>query len=96
MEFVFVVLFGIALGSFGNVLIFRIPKNISIVMPSSFCPKCKKSLQWRDKIPIFSYVFLRGKSRCCGNQIPFWYCLSEILGGNFCYFLVFIIMEYLG
>ncbi|WP_455949323.1 prepilin peptidase [Helicobacter pullorum] len=86
MEFVFVVLFGIALGSFGNVLIFRIPKNISIVMPSSFCPKCKKSLQWRDKIPIFSYVFLRGKSRCCGNWIPFWYCLSEILGGIFALF----------
>lgn len=81
MEMVFAFVLGAVFGSFGNVLIFRIPQNLSIVLPFSFCPKCERNLRFWDKIPIFSYLVLRGKCRYCGAKIPLWYVLSEVLGG---------------
>ncbi len=86
MEFLFVFVFGVILGSFANVLIYRIPKNLNLYLPFSFCPQCKKTLLWRDKIPLFSYLFLNKKCRHCQSKIPFWYFLSECLGGFFAVF----------
>ncbi|MDY4426858.1 MAG: prepilin peptidase, partial [Helicobacter sp.] len=83
MEIVFTFVLGAIFGSFANVLIFRIPQNMSIVLPFSFCPKCKKNLYFADKIPIVSYLILGGKCRYCNEKIPKWYLLSEVLGGVF-------------
>ncbi|MCL9819393.1 prepilin peptidase [Helicobacter colisuis] len=83
MEIVFTFVLGAIFGSFANVLIFRIPQNMSIVLPFSFCPKCKKNLYFADKIPLISYLILGGKCRYCNEKIPKWYLLSEVLGGVF-------------
>ncbi len=72
------VIFGLVLGSFYNVLIYRIPKGISLINPErSFCPVCKHQLAWKDNIPILSYVFLGGKCRYCGTKISPVYPLIE-------------------
>ena len=49
---------GLVFGSFMNVLIMRVPKNISIVKPSSFCPQCMEDIAWKDNIPVISYILL--------------------------------------
>ncbi len=74
-----VLLLGLALGSFLNVCIYRIPRNLSIVRPRSFCPGCRKQITWRDNIPVFSYLLLRGKCRHCRRRIPAIYPLVELL-----------------
>lgn len=76
-------LFGLAIGSFLNVLIYRIPRNISIITPSSFCPFCKKKIKPYDNIPLFSYVFLKGKCRNCKSTIPFHYPFVELATSAF-------------
>lgn len=64
------VIFGLIFGSFYNVVIFRVPKKISLINPKrSFCPVCKHQLAWKDNIPILSYIFLGGKCRYCGTKI---------------------------
>lgn len=60
-------------------LIYRIPRGISIVFPSSFCPNCKSKIKFYDNIPIISYIILKGKCRCCKNKIPLRYFIVEIL-----------------
>ncbi len=72
-------LFGLILGSFFNVCIYRIPQNKSIVWPGSFCPKCGKPLAWFDNIPVLSYLFLRGKCRQCKAPISLQYPLVELV-----------------
>lgn len=74
-------IFGLIFGSFGNVLIYRLPKGISIINPPSSCPKCGKRIKWYDNIPVISYLILRGKCRYCGNQISIRYPLVELLNG---------------
>jgi len=78
---VFIFLFGVIIGSFLNVCIYRIPEGISIVTPGSFCPRCKHPLSWRDNIPLFSYIFLRGRCRYCNNKISLQYPLVEFITG---------------
>lgn len=63
-------LLGMAVGSFLNVLIDRLPARKSIFFPPSHCPSCEKRLQARDLIPIFSYLWLRGRCRYCGAHVP--------------------------
>jgi leader peptidase (prepilin peptidase)/N-methyltransferase len=71
-------IFGLIFGSFYNVLIYRVPKDLSIVKPErSFCPVCKHQLEWKDNIPILSYLFLRGRCRYCGSKISIVYPLVE-------------------
>ncbi|RKZ24724.1 prepilin peptidase [bacterium] len=77
----FLFILGTAFGSFLNVLIFRLPKGISIVSPRSFCPSCGKNIPWYDNIPILSYILLRGKCRNCGAKISIRYPLVEGLTG---------------
>lgn len=72
-------LFGVAVGSFLNVCIFRVPRDLSVVRPRSFCPSCEMSLTWYDNIPVLSYVVLRGRCRYCKNPIGSSYLLVEIV-----------------
>ncbi len=74
-----VLVFGATIGSFLNVLIYRIPRNLSIVLPGSFCPHCKKSIKWYENIPVLSFIFLGGKCSQCGKAISLQYPLVELL-----------------
>ncbi len=76
-----VFLYGIVLGSFLNVLIYRLPRKLSIIRPRSKCPQCSSKIKFYDNIPIFSYVILRGKCRTCRGRISFRYPAVEALAG---------------
>lgn len=78
---VFAVAFGLALGSFLNVVIYRVPRGMSVASPPSSCPACGKQIRAWDNIPVFGWLFLRGKARCCGVAIAPRYPLVELLGG---------------
>lgn len=78
---IYVFIFGTLLGSFYNVVGYRLPKNLSIVKPGSFCPKCNHSLKWYELIPVFSFLIQRGKCRKCGCKISLFYPLIESLTG---------------
>lgn len=80
-SYVIVGILGLILGSFYNVVIYRVPNELKIYEPArSFCPTCKTPIRWYDNIPVFSYVFLlRGKCRHCKEHISFRYTVVEIL-----------------
>jgi len=69
---------GLCVGSFLNVVIYRVPNGMSLATPSSHCPKCKYVLKWYDNIPILSYIMLSGKCRKCGEKISLRYTLTEL------------------
>jgi leader peptidase (prepilin peptidase) / N-methyltransferase len=71
--------FGLAIGSFLNVVIYRVPRKESIVTPPSACPSCGTELAARDNIPVLSWVLLRGKCRTCGAPISWQYPVVELL-----------------
>ena len=73
--------FGVCIGIFINLARFRIPNNQSIISPNSFCDNCKRSLNWDEKIPIVSQLFLRKKCSICNFKIPLKYSFIEILSG---------------
>jgi leader peptidase (prepilin peptidase) / N-methyltransferase len=68
---------GLLIGSFLNVCIYRLPRDLSIVSPRSFCPECGSPIRWFDNIPIFSYAALRGRCRSCHKPIGYRYPLVE-------------------
>lgn len=74
-------LFGLAVGSFLNVLIFRIPKKEEFVKTPSHCMYCGHRLAVKDLIPFFSYIFLKGRCRYCGHKLSWQYPAIEILNG---------------
>ncbi len=74
-------IFGLIIGSFLNVCIYRIPREKSIVWPPSSCPKCGKSIAFYDNIPVLSYIFLWGKCRHCKAPISCQYPIIELLTG---------------
>ena len=76
---IFCVLFGLVIGSFGNVCISRLPEGQSIVKPASRCPQCGEAIRWHDNIPLLSFLLLRGKCRDCGEKISLQYPLVELL-----------------
>jgi len=84
MEFVILCLFfiyGLVFGSFFNVVGLRVPKRESIVRPPSHCTVCDRNLTVKDLVPVFSYVFLKGKCRGCGTKIHWVYPVMELATG---------------
>ena len=73
--------FGAVLGSFGNVLIYRLPREQSIIKPASRCPHCGHRVRAFDNIPVISYLILRGRCRDCGEPISVRYLLIELASG---------------
>lgn len=80
-------IFGTFIGSFLNVVIYRIPRGQSIVKPRSKCPECGTMIKWYQNIPVFSWMFLRGKCAHCGSKIPIKYPLVELICGFFSFHL---------
>ena len=78
---IIIFLYGIVIGSFLNVCIYRIPKGESIAKARSHCMNCGYQLRWYDLIPLFSYIFLGGKCRKCNQKISIQYPLIEGLNG---------------
>ena len=72
---------GIVLGSFANVCIHRLPKNKQVIIGRSFCPKCKKKINWYDNLPLFSFLILKMKCRNCNKKISPRYFIVELLTG---------------
>ena len=83
-----VFLYGIVIGSFLNVCIYRIPEKASIIMGRSHCTTCNTGIKWYDLIPILSYIFLLGRCRSCKSKISIQYPLVEAINGFF-YILIF-------
>lgn len=82
-------LLGLVIGSFLNVCIYRIPRNISIIKPFSFCPNCGNPIKPWHNIPIISFILLRGRCAYCSSKISFRYPLVEAING-FLYCLSYI------
>lgn len=84
------IVYGILIGSFLNVCIYRIPKQESIVTVSSHCMTCGNKLKWYDLVPLVSYLILRGKCRKCKAKISPQYPIVEFLNG-FLYGVIVIV-----
>jgi len=69
---------GLCVGSFLNVVIYRLPNNMSLAKPNSHCPACKYELRWYDNIPVISYLILGGKCRKCKTHISLRYTVVEL------------------
>ena len=76
--YVLVGLFGLCVGSFLNVVIYRVPNGMSLAKPASHCPSCQYRLRWYDNIPVISYLILGGKCRSCKKHISFRYTAVEV------------------
>lgn len=87
MEWIIIVIFGLIIGSFLNVVIYRLPRNISLAKPRSFCVNCKKKISFYDNIPLISYFCLGGKCRHCKEKISWRYPFVEAITAYL--FLVF-------
>lgn len=75
----FFFLLGALFGSFGNVLILRLPLGQNVALPRSRCPQCQAQIAWYDNIPMVSWMILRGRCRACKNPISFRYWFVEFL-----------------
>lgn len=91
--YIVIFLFGIVIGSFLNVCIFRIPEHETVVTERSHCMKCGYQLSWYDMVPVFSWLFLRGRCRKCKEPISPQYPIIEAVNG-FLYVLVFAVNDF--
>lgn len=87
--YIVIFIYGIMIGSFVNVLIYRIPKRENIAIEHSHCMNCGHRLRWYDLVPLFSWLFLRGKCRYCKSKISIQYPLVEFINGVG-YVLIFV------
>jgi leader peptidase (prepilin peptidase)/N-methyltransferase len=74
-------IFGLAVGSFCNVCIYRLPREESVVFPSSHCVACQNPIAWRDNVPLLGYLTLLGKCRNCNSRISIIYPIIELITG---------------
>jgi leader peptidase (prepilin peptidase)/N-methyltransferase len=81
-------LYGAIIGSFLNVVIYRLPRGESLLIPPSHCRSCNQWIRWYDNIPLISYLLLGGKCRSCKGRIPIRYPLVELLTG-LCFMLLY-------
>ena len=79
IQYVFLIIIGLLIGSFLNVCIYRIPLKLSIVFPRSFCTKCKRQIRGYENIPLFSFIFLKGRCAGCRSKISWRYPAVELL-----------------
>lgn len=77
----FALCFGLLWGSFLNVVIYRVPREMSVVHPGSRCPACGTPIRPWDNVPVLGYLLLRGRARCCGAKVSPRYPLVEAAGG---------------
>lgn len=82
---------GLSIGSFLNVLIDRLPRGESI-LGRSYCESCKKTLSWKDLIPVLSFVYLRGRCRYCKTKLSLYYPLVELLTGILFVFTIYYLL----
>jgi len=89
--YIFAFFFGAVVGSFLNVLIYRMPKDISIIRPGSSCPNCSKPIKWYENIPIISFIILKGRCSGCQKPISIHYPIIETITG---FLFVFLFSKY--
>lgn len=98
---VLIFIIGACIGSFANVVIYRMPRSESVITPGSHCFSCKKNIKWFHNIPIFSWIFLKGKCAYCGSPYSIRYLLVELIMGILyilCFYFsssLFNLIEYL-
>ncbi len=93
MFYPIVAFYGICIGSFLNVVIFRLPKNESLIKRSSHCMTCGTKIRKRDLVPIFSWLFLKGKCHSCGEKISPRYPIVEALNA-IVYIITFTVLDF--
>ncbi len=84
---------GLCVGSFLNVVIYRVPNGMSLSSPPSHCPSCKSRIRAFDNIPVLSYLFLGGKCRSCKTHIPFRYTAVELSNAVLWLLCVYMLWE---
>jgi leader peptidase (prepilin peptidase)/N-methyltransferase len=88
-EAILALLFGLLIGSFLNVCIYRWPNDLSVVKPRSHCPSCKKMIAWYDNVPLVSYAVLGGRCRSCRARISWRYPVVELATGLLFFYWVY-------
>jgi leader peptidase (prepilin peptidase)/N-methyltransferase len=78
----FLTVLGLCVGSFLNVVIYRVPRRLSIVWPGSFCPACRAPIHWYDNLPVVGWMVVGGRCRACRARIPARYPIVEALTGG--------------
>jgi leader peptidase (prepilin peptidase)/N-methyltransferase len=89
---IFAIALGLVWGSFLNVVIYRVPREMSVVRPASHCPACGKPIRPFDNVPVLAYLWLRGRARCCGARMSPRYPLVELIGGALSLAIVEVIL----
>lgn len=89
MEAILALLFGLLIGSFLNVCIYRWPRDLSVVKPRSHCTSCDKMIAWHDNIPVVSYLILGGRCRYCKARILWRYPVVELVTGLLFFYWVY-------
>ena len=83
---------GACLGSFLNVVVYRMPLGMSVIWKPSHCPRCKHPIRAYDNVPVFGWLWLRGKCRDCGEPISPRYAIVELMMGGVFFALAYIVL----